>query len=404
MPRSERPFRDYADLLARLEARGLFHMELGLGRMRRALSALDFDFGGATVIQTLGTNGKGSVCAFLTALSLASGQRTGTYLSPHFLSPRERILIDGRPLSREAWLKAANEILAAYPSAIDLTYFEFLTLLALWLFREAGAQSYILEAGLGGKNDATSCVKASARCFAPVGMDHAGIIGPGIGDIAADKAAVIGRGSANFSTAQYPLVARALRAAAKGARLEFVEPLDPRPLGLRGSHQLANAALALRCWREFFPDCDGEALRAAFLPGRMQFMHDSDGEYVLDGAHNPPAIQNLIRRLDEEGAVPEAIIYATMADKDWKTSLGQLIGAYPRARMFFARLPGGRAADPEELAAFHRARLPSGECLAGRLAERPRAQGLTLATGSLYLLSEFYALRPRYLYQFNCED
>ncbi|MEG6501714.1 bifunctional folylpolyglutamate synthase/ dihydrofolate synthase, partial [Desulfovibrio sp. 1214_IL3152] len=140
-------FSDFSQIQRHLDGLGLFHMDMGLDRMRRALSHLGLDRPPFVTVQILGTNGKGSTAAFLSSLCRAHGLRTGLYTSPHFVSPTERIRIDDRPWSQNLWPAQADKIMNAVP---ELTYFEFLTVLALLAFRQEQLDVAVLEAGLGG--------------------------------------------------------------------------------------------------------------------------------------------------------------------------------------------------------------------------------------------------------------
>ena len=171
-----------------LDGLGFFHMDLSLTRMETALSRLGLSRPPFVVAQIVGTNGKGSTSAFLDSLSRAHGCRTGLYTSPHFLSPCERIRIDGVPLQEDLWPELATEVYAARP---DLTYFEFLTVLAILAFARQGVQLAVMEAGLGGAHDATTALASDLTCFAPVAMDHAAILGPTLRDIALEKCGAI---------------------------------------------------------------------------------------------------------------------------------------------------------------------------------------------------------------------
>lgn len=408
-------FASWPDFQAWLDARGLFHMELGLGRMRRALAVLAPGKSPFPIIQVLGTNGKGSTCAFLDAMARARGLKTGLFTSPHFLSVKERILVNGRKAEEAEWLAAANDIMDA--GDFGLTYFEFLTVLAALLFRRAKVDLAIFEAGLGGANDATSALGASLHCFAPIAMDHAEVIGPGLADIARDKAAAINPGADLLSAPQFPLARAVLAAAsaAKGAKLEFARPLaKDLPLGLPGKHQKTNAALALAAFRKFAALADvafdEEKARAGlgktFLPGRLQIIPDEKGSLVLDGAHNPHGMACLVENLAGMREKPAAIIYSALADKDWKPALAMLARLNPQAPFFIPGLDNPRALDPAEAAAFHNSRHAGGALALGGPGALARALGLAAAkagaapvllTGSLYLLSEFFSLRPRCL-------
>lgn len=423
------PFRSFQDVCEHLDALGMFHMELGLGRIRRVLAALGLERPPFTVVQVLGTNGKGSTCAFLASLCAAHGVRTGLYTSPHFVSPEERIRVDGEPLPGDRWPELANAVMAAAGDEHP-TYFEFLTALALLAFREASVEVAILEAGLGGRNDATTAVTADLLCFTPIAMDHAAVIGPTLAHIARDKAAAIRSRAPVCSAPQYPLAAAELAAAAAkhGAEITVAAPLAPNwlpRLGLAGAHQLVNAALALAAWHELAPllgnspdDAATElGLARAFLPGRLQFLPRTADHpaLLLDGAHNPHGMQALLsafRRSDAAGAPPlpqpAAIIFSCLGDKDWESSAAMLRRHFPQTPVLVPALENPRAADAAEVAAFFAALSSapatpfSGEGALGHALAAcaaicaPRAAP-ALITGSLYLLAEFFGRYPQHL-------
>lgn len=403
-------FETFGEFSHWLEGKGVFHMDLGLGRMESALGRVcPVVF---PIVQVLGTNGKGSTSAFLHAIAAAGGLRCGLFISPHFLSPRERILLNGEPFSEGMWLDAARELSGVLGDALDgLTYFEFLTLLALVLFRRAGAVLAIFEAGLGGTHDATTALSVCARCYTPIALDHENVLGPGLINIARDKARAMRPGAPVFSAPQYPVVRTELAAMAAAVRvpLIFTEPLPPGvELGLSGGHQRVNAAVATECWRwlnsefHWHSAADGEVtilsgLANAFLPGRMQIIsgNGEHGTLILDGAHNCHGMQELLRRLEIK---PQAIIYSALADKDWRPAQA-LLGRLD-APMYIVQLPGSRAEKAEILAgAFPGATVvPGHEPLREAMRTAPSP---TLICGSLYLLAEFYKLFPQYLEKNN---
>lgn len=413
----KRVFRNWGELETWLDARGLFHMELGLARMENGLVRLDLEKPPFLACQALGTNGKGSTCAFLDALCRRASLKTGLYTSPHFLSPRERCRVDGRMTTERDWLCAANEIAAKIPAWRDLTYFEFATLAALLMFRAAGCAIVILEAGLGGANDATTAVSAQAMCFSPIALDHRQVIGPTLADIAADKAAAIRPGVRVFSAPQFPLAKSILEKAArkKGAAIEFCQPWPmPAQSLLGGEFQARNMGVAAAAgeWllklAKISPLSRAEidaALASAFIPGRRQHVGASlrHPALLLDGAHNPHAIA---ANVTEAGANPDVIIFSCLADKDWRPGLALLAKTWPRARFFVPRLRNSRAANAAEVAAWLNSLYPGrAEAITSDDSVRQALQraleaspaGLTLVTGSFFLLAEFYALFPEHL-------
>lgn len=391
-----------------LDAKGLFHMDFGLGRIQAALAECGAARPPYLVVQVLGTNGKGSISAYIESLARAHGLKTGLFTSPHFLSLRERIRVNGAIPPEPDWLESAGLIMSL-PRSGDLTYFEALTLQAALMFTSAGVDIAIFEAGLGGRHDATTALPASVHCFAPIAMDHASVIGPGLCDIANDKAGAIQPGACALSAPQYPEAGKIIQdqAAAKGATFKFAESL-PRDLapGLRGKYQQANAALALAAWREAARllnrksglEAEATALREAFLPGRMQDIPAACGHpaLLLDGAHNPHAVQALLANLPGR---PGSVIFSALGDKNWRACLGLL--ARLGAPLIIPQLANERAADAGLIADCANSIRPGGARAVADISEAldlaSGSGGFALVCGSLYLLAGVYNLFPQYL-------
>lgn len=407
MTHAPAPFRTFADLLAHLDGLGMFHMDLGLGRMEAALANLGLSRPRFRAVQVVGTNGKGSTSLYLAEAARAHGLRVGLYSSPHFVSPRERVLVDGRMLDEASWTRLGNEVLAASRER-GLTYFEFVTVLAALAFERAGADLAVLEAGLGGRHDATRALPADLVVVTPVGLDHVGVLGDTLGAIARDKAGALRPGGPALSALQHPEADAALRAEALavGARLlsladapGFV-PRGLRP-GMIGPHQHDNARLALAAWRLLareagWPVDDAACARAAAgaqLAGRMQRV-PGDSELILDGAHNPHALAALALALEAEGLRPACVAFGCMRDKDLATMV-PMVAALTDGPLLAVGLPDlERAMPAPDLATAlgPRARaVADAAALAASLDDIP---GPLLVCGSLYLLGEFFAARP----------
>ncbi len=406
------PFQSAPEFARYLDSLGFFHMDLGLGRMEQALQALDLSHPPYRIVQVAGTNGKGSTATFLASLLEASGVKTGLYTSPHFVHPSERILINGRRLPEDdgLWLEAARE---AWQSCPELTYFEMLTVMALYAFRACGVQAAILEAGLGARWDATTATPADAVCLAPVALDHTAVLGPAIGDIARDKACAIRSQAPVFSSPQPPeaAVIIAERASAFQAPLAVTSPLSAGiPLGLAGAHQRVNAATALACARTMLdmlgvPAAEAslaQGLARAFIPGRLQSVPETAEHppFLLDGAHNPHGMASLASFLEEGGTRPRAAVYSCLRDKDWRTALGMLAKALPDVPFLVPAMHNERAEAPDAILRLlqeHGAGKASAyPGLKEALAQAALApgEGPVLVTGSLYLLADFFALHP----------
>jgi dihydrofolate synthase/folylpolyglutamate synthase len=396
-------FTSFDDIFSYLDGLGLFHMDLTLDRVARfaeAFGAPEF-----LVAHVAGTNGKGSTAAFLERLAREHGVRTGLYTSPHFLNLRERVLVDGAWLPEGQWVEAANEVDRLAGDA-GLTYFEFLTCLAMSAFRRAGVKLAVMEAGLGGRYDAVRAFGSDVALLTPIGLDHVQVLGPTLEYITRDKAHVIRKDGKAFSALQDERVAEVLaeRAELVGAQLSFTLPADLE-VGMRGAHQRDNAGLALAAWDELAPrlgvvqdaDAQSRALLRTFVPGRFQVVEQYGVAWILDGAHNEPALEVLAETLESERLEPAALVVACMRDKDIDRMAPLLRGLTsgpihcPTLPQYERMLPG------EELAA----------CLGGAATAAPdcraaferasKAGSPVLVCGSLYLLAEFYRFYPRHL-------
>lgn len=420
-------FTSFDELSRHLEERGFFRIEPGLDRIISVLEHFGRDFR-FTTVQVLGTNGKGSTSTFLASLAGKHGLSVGLYTSPHFVTIRERVRIDGAMLSEEEWVSYGNMALEACP---DLTYFEFTTAVAVLAFARKGVDLAVLEAGLGGSWDATTAVPVDCTVFTPIDMDHAAVLGPTVRDIARDKAGAVRPQTPVFSAPQSPEAKEEISAAAgtKKAPLVFVEGPGALPpaiqageqqLGIGGSYQMGNAALALAAWEYLAKTLGAKsadekltaALTSAFIPGRFQAIAANDATrlpaMLLDGAHNPHGLAGLGKALAEQKIAPAAVIFSCLADKDIESIVPHLrvlatgpvfippIEDNPRAmdpRILAEKLGGGALAVPSLQVALSHAAAAAKD----RLGEEASAGNPVLLCGSLYLLGQFFALYPQYL-------
>ena len=226
----------FADLIEPFSRRGV---DLGLDRLQAALAELGNPERRFAAVQVAGTNGKGSICTLVHQALLASGIHAGLYTSPHLVSWTERIRLGDTPIASPD-LRRHLETATPIAQRHQLTPFELVTAAAFLAFAEANCELVVLEVGLGGRLDATTChPHRPVIGFASVGLDHAEFLGPDPATIAAEKAGVLQPGAVAISAPQSPEVAAVLsdRAAAVGAELRWVEPLDldQWPLGLSGS-------------------------------------------------------------------------------------------------------------------------------------------------------------------------
>jgi len=410
----------YAEAVARLLAlRGGEHagMRPGLERIETLLEALGNPERRCTLVQVAGTNGKGSVAAMLAAILKADGRRVGLYTSPHLVSFRERIRVDGEAIAEDDVADGFDAI-ATLVARVDATMFEASTALALDHFAREAVDVAVLEVGLGGRLDATTVGTPAVTALARIDLDHQEVLGATLTAIAAEKAAIIRSGVA-VSAAQAPEAADVLlaRAAAVGVPLlmegrelsvrvrardldaQTIDAAGPgwRLEGLRlpllGVYQPSNALVALAAARTLGvrDAACREGLARARWPGRFEVLRARDRIVVLDGAHNPAGAAALAASLTEWfGTTPLTLVFGALRDKD---APGMLAALAPRARrLIFTASSSPRAARPEAL----RDAAPAGatveladsalEALA-LAAREPRTPILCVA-GSLSLLGD----------------
>jgi len=375
----------YAAALEALARRQECRVRLGLARLRRSLARLGDPQKSLACLHVAGTNGKGSTCAILESVLRAAGYRTGLYLSPHLSDVRERIQVDGRPISRPGFARCLGRALAADPGE-ELTYFELLTAAAFLHFREEKTQAVVLETGLGGRLDATNAVpRPLASVITSLSFDHMDWLGTTLPRIAAEKAGIVKPGvpvfCADLPAAVMSVVRR--RAAQQGTPLTVVRRpwktvsvrwRDNRQtlsdgsrrceLSLLGQSQGSNAALAravLDGLRQALPVTETawrEGLCRVRLPGRFQVVRAAGKTAIVDGAHNPEAIARLLDTLRASpwGRRRVRWVLGFMKDKDRAAMLHLMA---PRLRDVVAVAPPSpRALSAAELAAQLRRLAP----------------------------------------------
>jgi len=295
-----------------------------------------------------GTNGKGSTAAFAAAVLQASGVRVGLYTSPHLVDFRERILVDGRMVGRDAIDDAAARILRCKTTA-EATYFEVATALAFLCFAEAGVETAVVETGLGGRLDATSVVQPLGTAVTTIQLDHTELLGETVTLVAREKAGIFKPGvPVSLGRISPPaldvLVERAAELAAPlallgaeatvedvavdrdGTAFRLRSPRWPGGLDLStplpGAHQADNAALAILMLERSIPALSEDAVRSgvasARIPGRFEMWRDGGVTWILDIAHNPSGLATLRRALRTvRPPRPWIGVVSILADKPW---------------------------------------------------------------------------------------
>ena len=345
---------NYQEALSWLYSLQRFGIKLGLENIRRLLAALPAPAKHSRVIHVAGTNGKGSVCAMMDSILRTKGCRTGLFTSPHLITFRERIQIDGQLISEEdvaAGLTRIHAIVHAWNP--HPTFFEITTALAVDAFARAGVENVILETGMGGRLDATNAVLSNVSVITPIAFDHQKWLGDTLGQIASEKAGIIKPNVPVVSAEQQLDAMHIIQAQARHcqASLQFVrDSYDQSPVGLRGTHQKQNAALAIAALAAAGLDIDdatiARGLASVEWPARFQAW---DQNTIIDGAHNTAAARVLTATWREVfGNERATLILAVLSDKD---VLGICEALRPIAdRVLAPKIRSERALAPEQLA------------------------------------------------------
>jgi dihydrofolate synthase/folylpolyglutamate synthase len=360
-----RPPLTYKEALAWLYSLQRFGIKLGLENIRRLLDELCSGVcvkrpssraspPTPKVIHVAGTNGKGSVCAMIDSICRAQGYCTGLFISPHLVTFRERIRVNGDMISEHAatnGLTTIRNLVANWDP--HPTFFEVVTALALKHFSDTRSEIVILETGLGGRLDATNAVQSDVSVITPIDFDHEEWLGQTISEIAAEKAGIIKPGIPVVSASQQPDAEKVVRvrAAECGAALQFVtESYDKSPVALAGSYQKQNAALASAALRAAKIDVDDSAISRGLSsiewPARFQRW---DKRIIIDGAHNPAAARALAETWRETfGTKRATLVLAVLSDKDLRRICEAL--APISEFVLLPKIRSERATDPDALA------------------------------------------------------
>jgi dihydrofolate synthase/folylpolyglutamate synthase len=396
----------------------LFGMRFGLDRMRRLMTALGHPERSFRSIHVVGTNGKSSTTRMIAAILAHHGLRTGAYLSPHLVSFGERIRIGDRDLA-PAEFGAAVGRAAHAAELVDrslepddrVTQFEALTAAAYSELARQGVEVAVIEAGLGGRYDATNVIPSSVQVLTSVGLEHTRWLGPTLFDIAGEKLDVVQpSGTLVLGAGLDPeVVAVAERVCAqRGARLVVAGTEPGVPVAAPGVFQRRNFALARVAAEAFLGELDAAAVAAAAaevrVPGRLQQI-GSDPLTLLDGAHNPDGMRALAESLPElvAGHEPVVAVVSILDDKDAAGMLASLwAGGVRIDALVFTSSQNRRALPPPTLQSLARQLhgpasevVPDPRSALARARELAGRTGVVIATGSLYLIADLLAGGPR---------
>jgi len=364
-----------------LRARG---MKLGLDNMQRAMRILDLSNPGPVIVHVAGTNGKGSVSAMITAILSAAGLRVGLYTSPHLIDLKERITINNVQINEAKLSELINRVkhqLEEQTSPpVKLTFFEYITAVAMSYFSENEVDVIVAETGLGGRYDATNVLESSVSVITRIGIDHTDQLGNTIESIAREKAGIIKEGVGVISSAKEPLAMRIIRSRASDLNCTLIEQgkdfrygsvhcdlnatifdyegtrkLDEIKTNLLGTHQAENCATAIATCdllageKNILIDSEQvlKGLKKVKWHGRLEIISHKP-LILVDCGHNQSAVRETLSSLCGLGKLPDTVIFACSKDKDYKGIASIL---FPSAkRLILTKYANERALEPRILA------------------------------------------------------
>jgi dihydrofolate synthase / folylpolyglutamate synthase len=395
-------FRESEEYLLGLE---LFGMRFGLDRMHKLMTVLGMPQRRFASIHVVGSNGKSSTVRMIAAILERHGVHTGSYTSPHLRTFAERVEVGERPLPEPAFAAAVAR--AAHAAELvnrtlgdgdEVTQFEALTAAAYHALASSGVEVAVVEAGLGGRYDATNVIPSAVQVVTTVGLEHTRWLGPTVEDIAREKLAVV-RDHATLVSGPLVLEAEAVAADVVAARhASHVRVTEPwrGPLGPRGDFQRWNFAVAEAAVQAFL----GESIRSDLVeraaaevrvPGRLEQIADSPIT-LIDSAHNPDGARALAESLAGQRFTG---VVAILEDKEAAQMLEALLPLFDR--VIFTRSHNPRSLPAATLQSLARQLGADSEVVADPRAALERARHLgapVLATGSIYLIADLVTQRP----------
>jgi dihydrofolate synthase/folylpolyglutamate synthase len=326
-----------------------FGSKPGLERMTKIMKKLGNPEQRMKVILVTGTNGKGSVTSFLSAILAADGYKVGSYFSPHLLKYNERFKINGKDISDAKLKKYEKIVLALFAKKYSMTEFEALTAIAYKYFADENCDFAIMEIGMGGRLDATNIAEECLSIITNVDLEHTDYLGDTIEKVASEKAGIMKKGiaitgakgnslevikeEANRKNIQLfvlnedffgkPIILNSKKGAFNYVGADFFNALE---IKLIGRHQIDNAALAVAAAEQLGVEEEAikKGLKKATNPARLQLISKSPKRILVDAAHNPHGMRELIANLNLFDYDKLVCVFGVMKDKDWKEMLKTL--------------------------------------------------------------------------------
>ncbi len=409
---------DHLSALYRLRR---FGIKLGLASISRLMRGLGNPQDRFSSIHIAGTNGKGSIAAFLSSVLAHGGYKVGLYTSPHLVRFNERIQINGRPISDKDVARVAEVVQRIYTQGEPPTFFECATAMAFYHFASEKVDWAVLETGMGGRYDATNVVHPEVSIISNISMEHQEYLGNTLAKIAREKAGIIKRNAGIVTGTRQKSALKVIEQVATekevplyrlGKEIRIRKNKEgsftylgigrrwPQvKIGMIGDHQVTNAALALGALEllqkkgvYLTDEAVYEGLAATRWPGRLE-VFSRKPFILLDGAHNPSAVRTLKKFLENSFSSRRlTMVVGVLEDKAWKPMLRDL--ASVAHRIILTRPQYERAADPHELASFLRPLkqdlvvIPKlSDAISFALEETSKADAVCI-TGSLYTVGD----------------
>lgn len=413
-----------------------FGVHLGLERIEKLLVRLGNPHHFVPVIHVAGTNGKGSVCAYLSAVLTEAGYRVGRYTSPHLVDWNERICLNEQPISQKTLKEVLIKVQAAIQQGQDSpTQFEVITAAAWLHFAQQQVDVAVVEVGLGGRLDATNvCDRPLVTIITSISREHWQTLGPTLADIAREKAGILKSGCPAV-VGQLPEAAKAVveqRIVDLGCPAVWPKPsqrlvspqlsnpsedwaeyqgvengeFNPKlkyPLPLLGDIQLSNSALAIAALQilqkqgwEISPQAIADGMARTKWPGRLQRTNWQNRPLLIDGAHNPAAAQSLRQYVDTLHKCPIHWVMGMLSTKDHADIFKALL--QPSDQLYLVPVPDHSSADPQDLAILahdicpelaHCQVYPDLNTGLQAATSTSAAENLVVLCGSLYLIGHF---------------
>lgn len=393
---------DYEQVLEKIENSRRFGNLPGVEVTAVMLEKLGNPQRGLPFIHVAGTNGKGSVCAFLNSIFMEAGWKVGLFTSPHLIDFRERMKVNGQMITKSDVTRLGNRILTV-DYGVNATMFDYCLLMAVLYFKEQKCDLAIIETGLGGRLDSTNALGfPEVAVITRIGYDHMNVLGNSLAEIAEEKAGILKKGVPAVFAPQENEVLGVLKKDQDGLCIgeEHLEAVAEMKEDLRGTYQQENAATAMIAAeilleKEHIPNIQQvirRGLKKAYWPGRMEVL--SEAPYLMvDGAHNSNGIHALKMSLTVRYPSEKFhFVMGVMADKDYKNMIAELL---PLAIDFVTVTPDcERAMQAEKLAEqIKESGIPAKSVKDVReVLMLPKEGEKTIALGSLYFIGELKAL------------